>query len=604
MKKLYFVTAMASLAFAANALNPEMAAYSDYTGTSFQANWNNPSTVNLYVFSENEKDVKSLTQDFSGVIENAKINYSKVADLAPVWGLNVSDSGTTDVVYVNGKDRVLLDGNEDYVMMFSPDGFIKSLKLSAWLVDAEGISEANSSRLRVEILGNDGTRYRYGQTYVMLYGKVTEYDFADAFSNLENVCGVKFVIEKDDVNKVGSLAINNISYSFASRNMIVDGVEASGGKYTVENCDPTEIYYYYGVDPGTGDRSFIETVDGFVAPELLEATGIDHTCYTANWGTPYKATSLTLRNYRLWEFEDPGEYFVLNEDFDAANEGTVSKPVKVNSLDPYTLKPDWEVADGAALIADGMIGTAKSVGTWPPKGGYIYSPLVNLGADDGWYTISTKIYGTPDDVITIYRYNSMTGNYQLYSHTLTIGADGIAEETWQMDDGIDNTMLCLESKDTKQFFLDYFKVSVKMPAGSSASDLMSSVKIEDINTRSYKFDNLEYDGLYGYQIIAHGLEFGMYDRDSYPSPIKKVQLAAAAGLESVAGAEDAIEVKAVTGGVSIFSEKACDVQVYNTAGVQMAALHLADNATFVVPATPGNLLIVKVGSKVVKVLTR
>ena len=87
-------------------------------------------------------------------------------------------------------------------------------------------------------------------------------------------------------------------------------------------------------------------------------------------------------------------------------------PQMVSSLDSYTEVAGWETYPYAARIAEGMIGTFKSNRPYPIQGGYLYSPALDLTGNDGKYTVATRIYGTPGDVITVYR-NESYENYML-----------------------------------------------------------------------------------------------------------------------------------------------------------------------------------------------
>lgn len=603
MKSTLLLTATTLSALAATAEMPDFNGFTDYTGDSFKISWTPQQDMKLSVFSIGETGVPAL-QDFSSVITDAVINPDSVAAIAPEWQVSVSDAGTTDVAYVEGSDHIMLDGDGDYVGSFITDGFIKSLRLSAWLANAEGITEENSSTLRVELYDHSGQRFMYGTISVMLYGQMLEYDFTQSFGTLERVSGIRFVLLKDETNNIGDLVINSVSYEYDKFDMMLDEVEVTGGEYTVENCDPAETYYYYFTDPEDGSQSYIETVDGFLPPALLPASDITPTEYTANWATPYKAQSVTLNNYRVLEFPEGGTYSPFDENFDAADEGSFEDPVEVPTLDDYTVRQGWEYAEDAAIIAEGMIGTKQSPTPWPPRGGYLYSPRVDLGLNDGSYTISTKIVGIPGDVITIYRENSMTPDYQLFGNQLTIGEDGTAEQTWTMPDGIDNTSIHIESKGMKQFMLDYFIVSVEMAPGSEIGDLVATIDIDDTDIRSYTFRDLQPEGLYGYTLVSHGLDAYGWSRDSEKSGLMTVRLSDPSALETVKDTISRCSVVYSNGVLSVIPSSDCDVEIYSIEGIRLGHQPGRAGQTAMFPVEKGRMVIVRAGAFSQKIVTR
>lgn len=609
MKIFYPALALFALApMSARAAAPVAAEHSGYTGTSFNANWEEPDQARLTVFSLNSASTKTETQDFSSAIVNGRIDQAAAAALRPEWDIQTSGDGSGNVRFVNGKDMLALDGNGSSVAIVSRKGFLKSLRVKAYLINAEGVTKDNASYLTLDILCNDGTRWGMkGQVSAIAFGMQNEFDFAQNFlspGEVSKVSGIRIAIEKDDMNNVGDLAIESISYEYDERDYLLKDVAVSGGTHLVENCDPSKAYFYYLSSADDGAQSRIMVADGFLAPELLEPELVSSTSYTARWSTPYKAESMLLRNYKVTEFAEPTDYYILNEDFDKADKGTVELPEYTSDIDQYCNLPGWEIAGAAGRIAVGMIGTAASPRPWPPMGGYMYSPDLDLSACGGVYKLSFKLYGEPGDIISVFREGSMTPNYQLYGHQFTFDDNGVVEAEYEMDDGVEGKSIHFESKGMKQFLIDYFRVSQKMPAGSVAYTLVSEETLTPSET-SYTFSDLEENGKYAYGLVLYGRELNTMQRSVANEAFRHVDLSEYASVESVQDAPlAAVSVTSGGGLVTVNSAADCRVALYRFDGrvIGQANVQAGGFASF--PVAPGTPVIVKAGNDVVRLIAK
>ncbi|MDE6279647.1 MAG: hypothetical protein K2M05_06700 [Paramuribaculum sp.] len=387
MKKFYtLVTVMAGV-LAGYAQTPVPLAHTDYTGDSFKANWTNADNARISVFSISKDQTGSDAQNFSSIIKNGAVDAEAAASLAPMWGVDVTSTGSKSVMKIDGKDCVLMDSEGDAITIICQKGFINSLNIAAVLADFAGGDEY--PYFTFDLLENDGSRMGIIMNIsAEVFVTNPEYDFGYLFNNLS---ALKIIFHKSE-GVSGNLAIKEITVGYDKREYLAEKTPVSGGSYTVTGCDPEKAYFYCLLPLNSDEESILETVDDFLAPLTLEAEVLSSVSYRAAWATPYKAEECVVENCLVNIFDKEGKVDIYHDDFDKADKGSLEVPDYVSSLDDYTVMPGWEVAGAAARIAPGMIGTAKSSRPWPPTGGYLYSPALDLSADNGRYTVSTRVY--------------------------------------------------------------------------------------------------------------------------------------------------------------------------------------------------------------------
>lgn len=593
MKKFYTLVAVMAGVVAGYARTPEPLAHTDYTGDSFKANWTNADNARLSVFSISKDQTGSEVQDFSSIIKNGAVDAEAAAALAPMWGVDLTTTGSKSVISIDGKDCVLMDSDGDAITIICHEGFITTLNIAAALADFADGDEY--PYFTFDLLENDGSRMGISMAILAeVFDKTPEYDFGYLFNNLS---ALRIIFHKVS-ESAGNLAIKEITVGYDKREYLVEKKPVSGGSYTVTGCDPDKAYYYCLLPTESDEESIIETVDDFLAPLTLEAEVLSAVSYRAAWTTPYKAEECVVENCRVNVFDKDSEVYIYHDDFDKADKGSLELPDYVSSLDDYTVMPGWEVAGAAARIAPGMIGTAQSSRPWPPTGGYLYSPALDLSANNGKYTVSTRVYGTPGDVITVYREDSMAPDYSLVCHKLTVGDDGWAEESWEMTDGVAGKSIRFESKGMLQFLIDYLYISQTFPAGYTQY-VTESEKTLNASETECVFENLAENATYAFRIKSLGKDLGGQPRESGYSDYRLVDLSSA-GIESAKEVGEAV-VTVAPGAVTVTVSESCTVAVYSVTGVRLAACK-ADGAsalTFAIPS--GNPVIVTAGGKAVKV---
>lgn len=532
MKKFYAISALALAALNVSAQLPGELSWSDYTGDSFVANWEGSTDADITVFTPNGK-LGEQSVAFADIIRNGRINMYAAAALEPQFQLSFK-AGLGAVGEVDGTQGVMMSTTDDAITVMSPNGFIRSLVIKGKISGTEDLSDYDlSPYLIITALEQDGastglTFSTYAYQLDEYYGG--EYDYGKFLNNyFKTLAGVKFSFNKDD-DKVGDLIITSIEVTYEERDVIVDKQAVSDESYKVEGCDPALTYFYYLSSKDGSEVTPIMTVDGFLPPTTIDAQPTSSTSYKATWSTAYKANEVIVTNYEVKTFDEASTAFVYYDNFDKADEGTLELPQMVSSLDPYTEVAGWETFSYAGRIAEGMIGTFKSNRPYPPMGGYLYSPAFDLTGNDGKYTIATRIYGTPGDVITVYRDMSYDANYILNSHTLTIGEDGWVEDEWEMTDGNFSAngdpiqSFHFESKALATFLLDYLYISQEVPAGYTQYIPCGAPVTVDATESEIEFSDLNEGGNYAFRVQSVGVDFLGYDRNSEWTPYKHVSL--------------------------------------------------------------------------------
>lgn len=591
---------------------PSVYNWSDYAGSSFMANWEwtQGQDYLLSVYTTGDEST-TVTEDFASINQtNGKINTEN-PNLPEGWNINVTANGTTDMVFYNGCNHLLLDADGDAVTNgLIIGGNLDDLVLNANIVNADGIVKDNSSVFVVEIFDKQGNSLTSGRIEALYFAARQDFSVKEAFRYVPaNIGMVKLSIEKTDGHNVGDIAINSITYSYKTPEYVIKD-KAFGEDdtmYEVTGLDPEHIYYYYvrgTKDGATSPVGSIMRVDGFLPAEALAASGVTSTSFTANWKYLPKAMGYTLQPYRYDVTTEDGLVSVLSDTFSKATEGTYDAPVSVTNPDEVADTEGWTGKN--ILAAEGMLGANS--GRFPMNLAYLHSPQLNLAANGGKYTVKMKAYGKPGDYISVYRVGYMidtNGDGQpdaLNIHkTSTFGEDGWLEDEWEMTDGVSDMTLSFEENKMAKFFIDEITISQEHKAGEVNKIALDPIEIADGKTTSYTFDNLTENGLYGYTVT--GKRTDEYGTESYSdeSDEVKVQLTAAT---SISTAESTAPVfRASAGAVSVTLSEAATIQLYDAAG-QLLTSVAANAGTTLIPLYGKGVFVVKVAGKTFKVANK
>lgn len=284
---------------------PVIQNYSDYTGDSFVANWDKVSGADKYFLNvyTNGTNVQNVNETFGninhsdGKIDQQSPNYPNG------WEINVSENGSTDMVVYEGVNKIILDATDDYISTEQIIGTgVGKYIVNANLINAENITQENSSLFKIEIFDKAGILLSTGTIETLLFAQITEFNIFDGFGYTQaNIGRIKISIEKGD-GKIGDLMINSISYSCTEPSYILKDQATAENSYPVTNLDPEKEYYYYvaaSVEGKTTDASNIIRVNEFLTPKALDATGTSENSFTANWERLPKAKDTSCKRTNI-----------------------------------------------------------------------------------------------------------------------------------------------------------------------------------------------------------------------------------------------------------------------------------------------------------------
>ena len=603
MKKIYFLLSLlltaVSSAFAAPA-TPQVVIPDNYLGTSFTAQWNaNGSSQYLFSLYTLGSDMVNVTEDFSKVNQsNGKLDTAN-PNLPAGWTVDLAENGTTEVVYYNDKNHLLLDATGDKIVTpLLLGGDLSKYVLNANLVHAEGVTEDNSSVFNIKVYDKEGDLLTQGDIYAIYFARRQDFVLSEAFGYTPlNIGKIEITIKKDDTHNVGDISINSITYEYKAPVFVLTDQPTTEDHYNATGLNPEAVYYYY-VKAKEGNEvspmSGIMRVDGFLSVKALPASNVGVDSFTANWEYLPKAKGYYLQPYRYDEATESGNFTVINEKFSKSLNGTMESPVTVTSADDLTDCPGWS---GRNLIAAaGMLGANS--GRFPMNMSYVHSPSMNLSRSKGVYTVRLKAHGTPGDILSIYHVGYMENN-QLVMHKATFDANGNIDETWEMKDGDSETVLSFEENKLKPFFLDEFEVSQNISKGDISIVTLPEIKIEDSKTTSYNFSNLVPGTRYGYTVTGWRLDaFGGEDK-SETSQIEYVDLHEPSGItDAVVNGEP--QVSAVGNTVNVTLAQNAPIYVFSVEGRTRQVVNGKEGVNSITLES-GKVYIVKVGGRAYKV---
>lgn len=609
MKKIYFILSLlaTTVASAYAAVNPPTIGFPDnYLGTQFKATWEDAGAdsylFSLYTLGDN---MMKFDETFANVNHSGgKINTAN-PNIPVGFSVDISKNGTTDVVYYNDRDHIVLDANDDKVSTtLMVGGNLSRCIFNANLINAQGITKENSSRFKVTLYDKAGDMISSGQVEAYYFYLKEEFDLEDAFGGIRsNIGKVVFEIVKDDSHNVGDIAINSIQYEYKAPVYVMRDKEVEGTWIVPTDLDAEKVYYYY-VKAKNGsevsDMSAIMYVDGFLSVNTLPASNIKSTSYTANWEYLPKALGYYVQPYRFDVVEDTKIDKRLDDQFSKATEGTTMLPISINSedLDKYTDCTGWSGRN--VLMAKGMIGA--DAGRFPMNMSYLHSPIMNLSANGGKYKIHLKAHGTAGDALNVYHVGYIVDG-KLNMHTATFDKNGNIDEEWEMNDGDSETMLSFEDKRLKKFFIDEITVSQGLYKGDIITVKYDLVKLTDGKTTSYNFSGLEENKKYGYQVTGWRHNDVGGEVISGTSPIVYADLSIAAGIDDnvVANGDPKVSVSGNT--VTVTLAQAAPIYVFTLDGCNKQTLSGKAGANTLTLAA-GQVYIVKAGGRAYKVMAR
>ena len=456
--------------------SPMAALASNFTLTSFQANWNKVRNANEYLlslyreeptgddnisveedFDSFETGIDSLPEGWDGInaiVEDGQgVNRSQAVRIGTGGTLDMPDNG----------GRVISFSFSAKALPYEEDSTYSGGKISF-----EGYNGQEWSDLGMYI---DCNRTEYGQ--VELIDAMTA-DLQEQY--------YRFRL-RVDLGGWKAIFIDDISYQTtpsSQRIPILEDTPVTDTFFVYEDMDEISEYYYFVKaknDYMTSPASNLVHAYGITAPEAKEATEVDPDGpYTANWNPVPRATAYSVYTYKRTTLEEDQEnYNVVHEDFSKVNsEGTAFYPEYLGNyteqwpLDEYMESGGWLGINIA--LAEGYLGFSGY--------GEILSPYLDLSGNDGKYTVTVKFIGSiPGESFVV------QGTTQYHLVPVTGDEQSV---TLEFSDGASNSLL--------YFYTQYGYADILIDEITVQQDLLAGDHVYTPETMSDNIgsDNLSY----------------------------------------------------------------------------------------------------------------
>ncbi|MEG1187615.1 MAG: M6 family metalloprotease domain-containing protein [Bacteroidales bacterium] len=233
------------------------------------------------------------------------------------------------------------------------------------------------------------------------------------------------------------------------------------------------------------------------SPDILAATDISETGFTANWTEIEGISSYTLR-----VSEVKGGEVIISEDFSKFTKGSEASPDVSDissSLDKYMTKAGWQ---GSKLYQAGEI---CKLGSNKVPSGYLMSPELDFTAANGiitlYYTLKGKAAIQNGALISLF--SDATGSTLVEKVTKNISAESIREcivfENVPQKGCIKILLSGINYLDDVVIYTG--DMSAKEPKTMARATELPLL-IENLTTTSYAIDGLKPATTYAYQVLA------------------------------------------------------------------------------------------------------
>ena len=203
-------------------------------------------------------------------------------------------------------------------------------------------------------------------------------------------------------------------------------------------------------------------------PETKVATNITSSGFTANWGAVKNADGYAVFVYDRKKVTADGEITIADEDFNGITSGNINEPLGGDeeyvdlSAYGYALSYGWS-AYGFPNFIPSMVA------------GIVYSPYLDLRGNDGKYKVIIDAYCNNGDEIRIESNGKNGKEIKKAKAQVQGGATGIAEVTFEFDNGNKDLFFSVVNNTAKDGAPDYFdRIQVKqdLKAGDVVNELI------------------------------------------------------------------------------------------------------------------------------------
>lgn len=367
--------------------------------------------------------------------------------------------------------------------------------------------------------------------------------------------------------------------------------KVSDTEYTVKDINPRNEYTYFVkayrdelVSPAS-DAVWVDGIAGLQV-ETEEATEVSPTSFTANWKPLGHATSYSVSTYQVVApAADIADVVVLEESFDNITEGTVENPGS-DWVSPFDFgAKGWASTAWCATQpawAKGMAGT-RGTNVWMGVAGLVYTPVLDLSCYDG---SGIKVEATFVTTVDSFEYNGASEPEGVYAMVMNSNdlatpiASGLlptpkAGSTSglitinNVPEGADlsNVVIAFMNKSGLTFFVDYAKITMNVPAGTTLFTPLGSMSTENTYCRFEGLDS-RFDHAYAVTASAnHNYETYVSDM----SELRHVKTSTAAVSEVTAGSDDEVAIATSAGAILVKAAEGVAVEVFTPAGHRVAA---------------------------------
>lgn len=388
--------------------------------------------------------------------------------------------------------------------------------------------------------------------------------------------------------------IDDIQLHYTTRGVtapLFEDLKVDGTEYTVKDASPLNEYTYY-VKAYRGDvvsaPSHAIWVDGVAGlqVETKEATDVTNTSFTANWNPLGHAESYTVNTYRVVAPEtDMTDIVVLEETFDKITEGTVDNP-GMDWISPFDFgAKGWASTAWCATQPAWAAGMAGTTGTnvWLGVAGLVYTPVLDLSCYDGkGITVDATFVTTIDG----FEFNGIEEQEGVYA--ILMASDDLATpiasgllptpvvgstsgtikiENVPADTDLSSVVIAFMNKSGLAFFVDYAKISMNVPAGTTLCVPLGTVSTDETSCRFMDLDP-KFDHAFAVTgSVTHNYESFV----STISEMRHVKTSTAGVSEITAGEEGDVVITTVGGAILVDAPEGMLSEVYTAAGVRLAA---------------------------------
>ena len=307
------------------------------------------------------------------------------------------------------------------------------------------------------------------------------------------------------------------------------------------------------------------TID-IAKPKALPATNITTKGFTSNWEPVDNAEAYCVFVYTKSTVPADGEYNLVEEGFDGVDFGSLVNPVwheePYEVLDAYTNLPNWSVY-GYASFVGGMVG------------GVVYSPYIDLRANNGNYNVTVTVYATQGDEIRI----ESNGKDGKTIKTFTCENSGLSTATVPFENGVKDTFFSIVNMTATEIapaYVDNVVVSQNLKKGDTVWTMVALNEAVEAPKTSATFASLPFapqaTEVY-YDLYATAIDYntpnGSLPYTSYYSDFSDmvtVDLAAGTSSSVLAPNATASSIKTLEGAIRVNLPSAQTVAVYTTTG--------------------------------------